>query len=417
MDTPRKVIVGYDLCDDFTQISCFSYKTMEPIPISLKEGEDYSPIPTALCVKTDTKQWLFGEEALGCPAGILVDHLLDKVRTEEEVELLGQKFTAISLLEKFLRKTLTLIKNYFPTEQITKLVVTVRNTEPAFVDKIYEALSLLGIEKDRASVISHAGAYLYYALSQDRTLWMNDVGMFDYNEEGLSYYQISLNRRSRPMIAGLKKIDYTEMMDYGMLTRKESNLAYTFGNIANTALYKQIVSTLYFTGSGFEDGWAEEVFQSLCVGRRVFYGQNLFTKGACYAAKEVSGDRKLNDIILLNDDMITSNLSIRVYRDTGFKEFPCIEAGETWYEVNQCIEVIPEGEAELEVIVKDILTKEAVRDVFKLDELPIRADRTSRLMINVTCKDKSNVILKVTDLGFGEFFPGTGKVVEFSIEI
>ena len=68
MDTIRKLIVGYDLCEDYTQISCFSYKSGEPIPISIREEEESFLIPTALCVNGETKQWLFGEEAITCGA-------------------------------------------------------------------------------------------------------------------------------------------------------------------------------------------------------------------------------------------------------------------------------------------------------------------------------------------------------------
>ncbi len=419
MDTPKKLIVGYDLCEDMTQISCYSYKSLEPIPISTREGEE-CPIPTVLCVKTETKQWLFGDEAIACAAGgagVLVEHLLEKVRTGEEVEILGQTFTGVALLEKFLRKSLTLVKNHFPTEPITKIVVTIRNAEPSFVDRIYEALSLLGLEKDRAVIMNHAGAYLYYTLSQDRSIWMNDVGLFDLSSEGLYYYQTQINRRNKPMIAGLKRIDYSDNLNIAMLKQQGSNSSYIFENIANTALYKQIVSTLYFTGNGFEGGWADEVIKSLCVGRRVFYGQNLFTKGACYAAKEFSGDQKLSDFVLLNDDMISGCVSVRVYSDTRIIEVPLTQAGETWYEVNNSIEIIPEGESELELSIKNIMTKEVIRQSINLNQFPVRQDRTMRLLINFTCKDKSTGYLTVTDLGFGDFYPGTGKVMAYTIEI
>ena len=421
MDAPKKLIVGYDLCEDFTQISCYSYKTLEPITICTREGEDnYCPIPTVLCVKTDTKQWLYGDEAIACAKngeGVLVEHLLGKVRTGEVTELYQTKFTGVALLEKFLRKSLTLIKNYFPTELITKLVVTVRNTEPELVDRIYEAFALLGIEKDRVVIMSHAGAYLYYALCQDKSLWMNDVGMFDFSEEGLHYYQIHMNRRTKPIIARLSKTDYSGDLGFSMLKQKPGNVPYVFENITNAALLKQIVSTLYITGNGFDGGWADDVIKNLCSGRRIFYGQNLFTKGACYAAKEISGDKQLNDIILLNDDMITTSVSVRVYCDTKFVEIPFAKAGEIWYEVNKSLEVIPEGEAEMEIIRSNIMTRDIVREKLLLNQFPKRPDRTTRLEINVTCKDKSTAILKVTDLGFGEFFPDAGSEMLFTLEI
>ncbi len=421
MDAPKKVIVGYDLGEDFTQISCYSYKTNEPIPISMREGDnEFCPIPTVLCVKTDTRQWLFGDEAVKCAqsgAGIQVDHLLTKVKKDTVTELYQTKFTGVALLEKYLRKTLTLIKNYFPTEQISKIVVTIRDTEPVLVSRIYEALGLLGIEKDRVMVLSHAGAYLYYALNQDKSLWMNDVGLFDFDEEGLRYYQIKLNRRSKPIIAILKKHDFSQNLNSKMLRQKDRNHAYIFENITNEVLYKQIVTTLYVTGCGFEGGWAEEVIKSLCAGRRVFYGQNLFTKGACYAAKELSGDQKLTDIILLNDDMVTTSVALRVYRDSKFIDFPLLEAGEIWYEAGTDLEVIPEGEAELDLILKDVMSKEVVRMKLLLTQFPERPNRTIRLGIHFTCKDKDSGEIKVTDLGFGEFFPESGNEMVFNIVI
>lgn len=420
MDTPRKLIVGYDLCEDYTQICCYSYKSLEPIPISTREEDELNLIPTALCVKADTKQWLFGDEAIACGAnnaGIVVKHLLDKLAKGTELQLYDQTFSAVSLMEKYFRKTLMLLKKYFPTEQITKLVVTVRNIQPSLVEGIYAALAILGLEKDRVVVMSHAGAYLYYALNQDKSLWMNDVGLFDFSEEGLLYYQIKINRRTRPMIAGLNKADYSHILNYQMIKEKSEDHAYAFENIANTALYKKLVTTLYFTGKGFDGGWADGAIQGLCTGRRAFMGQNLFTKGACYAAKELSGDRKLEEFILLNDDMITGSVGVRVYKDTKIQEVNFAEAGDLWYEVNKSIEVIPEGDAELEVILKSIMTKEIVREKIHLTKLPNRPERMTRLEINLTCKDQSTGIITINDLGFGEIYPETGRIMLFTIEI
>ncbi len=419
MENQRKLIVGYDLCEDFSQISCFSYKTYEPIPIGPKDEEDNFLIPTVLCIHHETKLWSYGSEASACAGagnGILVDNLIGRLKTSEKTEIYGQSFDGIALMEKFLRKSLTLIKNYFPTEPISKLVVTLRETEPKVVAGIYEALYQLGIERDRAVVINHTGAYLYYALSQDRSLWVNDVGLFDFNEYGLNYYRISVNRRSVPMIAGMDMRDFTDTLNYRMINSKEIDPGYTFENIANTVLHKQIVSTLYFTGKGFEGGWADEAIRGLCAGRRVFIGQNLYSKGACYAAKELSGDKKLGDIILLNNEMLISSVSIKVYSDAVVKELLLTDAAVPWYEVEKEIEVIPEGEPELEIILRNIMTRELTRERLHLSLPPGRPDRMTRLGIRLTFQSRTMAQLTVTDLGFGEIHPGTGSTWEFMIE-
>ena len=45
MDNTRKLIVGYDLCEDYTQISCYSYKTYEPILIHPIDDEKTPSFP------------------------------------------------------------------------------------------------------------------------------------------------------------------------------------------------------------------------------------------------------------------------------------------------------------------------------------------------------------------------------------
>jgi hypothetical protein len=420
MDSPRKLIVGYDLSEDFTQISCFSFKTMEPVSLSTREGDDNSLIPTVLCLKSETKQWLIGEEAISCAAGksgALVEHLLDIVQEKDEVELYGQQYKGINLLEKYFRKTLTLVKKYFPTEQITKLVVTVRKAEPVLAGRIYEALAMLGLEKDRAVVMSHAEVYLYYALSQEKSLWMNDVGLFEFHKDGLFFYQLRMNRRTKPMIAGLTRTDYSDILNAGMLKQKDINPVYLFDNAANSALYKQIITTLYLTGSGFLGSWAQEAIKGLCVGRRVFLGQNLFTKGACYAAKELSEPSLLKDFTFLSDDMITSCVAVWVYSDTAFQEVALTRTGENWYEINKSIEVIKENEAQLEIILKNIMTREAVREIIPLNQFPKRPNRLTRLMISLTCRDKLTGVITVTDLGFGEIYPASGQSLEVVINL
>lgn len=420
MEGKKKIIIGYDLCEDFSQISCYSYKTFEPIPISQDENEEYEMIPTVLCLHRERIQWLYGSEALAASEageGILVDHLLSKLKNKEVIEIYGQRMTGITLMEKFLRRTLTLVKRYFPGQAITSLVITLEDMDPVIVDGIYTALAMLGIDRDRASIISHGDSYLHYALNQDKSLWLNDVGLFDFTAEGLSYYQISINRRARPMIAMLKKKDFSDTINYELVKQKPTKIGYVFENIANTVLYKQIISTLYFTGKGFEGSWTEDTIKRLCIGRRGFLGQSLYTKGACYAAKEFSGDENLNEFILLNEDMILTTIQVRVYSDAKTKELTLTEAARPWFEVNESIEVIPDHENQMEMILTNVISREVIRQRFPVEHLPERPNRMTRLKINVTCLRRDLAKITITDLGFGDLYPGVGVIGEYRMEL
>lgn len=419
MENVRKVIVGYDLTEGYSQISCYSYKSFEPIPIS-PEGQEDEIIPLFLGVNNETRLWSYGREAVedaSLGKGVIVDGLLQKITSNERTEVYGESLTGVELLEKYLRKTLGLVKQHFPSQLITMLVVTITDSDPKLIDGIYEALAMMGVDRDRATVMGHGGAYLYYALSQEKALWVNDVGLFDFDKKGLHYYQISVNRRTSPMIAGMEKRDFSHILKMSMLKDKTINPSYIVQNIAEKVLYKQIVSTIYFTGIGFEGGWAQAVIEGLCTGRRVFYGQNLFSKGACYAAKELSGDRALDNMVLLDNEMLLSSISIRIYSDGAIKDLLLTDAGVYWYEVDQRIEVIPEGEIELELISKNIMTRESSREILSLDNLADRPDRMTRLELWLTFTERTLARLTVTDLGFGEIYPATNQQWEFLVKV
>ena len=55
-------------------------------------------------------------------------------------------------------------------------------------------------------------------------------------------------------------------------------------DIINESFKNQIISTVFLVGDTFAEGWMKQSVALLCKGRRVFMGNNLFTKGACYAA-------------------------------------------------------------------------------------------------------------------------------------
>ena len=192
---------------------------------------------------------------------------------------------------------------------------------------------------------------------------------------------------------------------------------FVFENIANTLLYKQIITTLYFTGKGFEGDWAMESIQSLCAGRRVFMGQKLYVKGACYGAKELSGDRKLDNIILLNNDMIVNSVAVRAYVDGNIQEVILTDATVPWYEVNSEVEVILDDAVDLEVIFRNIITKEIIRERIPLNSLPKRPNRMTRLKLHLSCMDRNRAKLIITDLGFGDIYPAMGKVAEYIMDM
>lgn len=418
----RNLIVGFDLCEKFSQLSYFNYKTYEPESFCVDPEESKYLIPTALGVKNYSKDWVFGEEAVSCGklgTGILIDGLLTKLKTGENTKIFDTEFDPISLMEKFLRKCLLLLKKKFPSNTILKIVITLKELDENVVKGIYQVLENLGIGKDRRFIQSHSHSYQYFALSQSKELWMNDTGLFDFDEEGLTYSQISINRKVKPYVVGFKEEDFRETLSYTMLEEYKNgeNLEYVFGNIANRVLHKQIVSTIYATGPGFDSNWADNILKELCVGRRVFKGQNLYVKGACYTARELIGDSRLSDYLLLSKEMITNDIYITGYYNGKVADVVLVKAGEHWYEINNDLDVILDDEQEITIKLRNIVSGETKEYKIDLAGFPERPNKGTRIRIYIKFKDYSNAVITLEDKGFGDYYPSSGQVTTEEIVV
>lgn len=415
MSDQRNLLVGYDFADDYTQISCYNTKIYEPESVSPLKAEQYL-IPTVLSVKEGNKEWLYGEEAIAANLSgeaRIVRNLVKIAAGQESVELYETSFAPEVLLEKYFRKTLGILKMKYPGESIAQLVVTVDETSEMLNRCIYSALANLGIDKDRVVVKSHAVAAMYYTLNQNKDLWMNDVGVFHYDGLRLCFYRIAVNRRTKPSAVTVTKEDFTE--SFGELYTSEatstdehkSQLAYLFHRIAKTCLSKYVISTVFVTGKGFEEEWIDGTLQELCLGRRIFKGQNLYTKGACYMARELKGEKKLEDYILLSEEMLHSNVWFSAYVDARVQEVMLAKIGTPWYEVNEQIEFIFDGKPEVTLHAKSLFERETSTYKMILDNIPNRPNKMTRAKLTLQCKNRDYIEATLQDLGFGELYPKT----------
>lgn len=416
MTDTSKLLIGFDLCDDFSQIGYYDEKQFEPDTIKYSEQSNDDRIPTILAVLEEKKEWLVGEEAvmaIKLKKAVPVDDLLEHVKNNEKYVIFEKEFEPAYVLSKFFSKTLVLTRKLFPNDNIHQLVVTVKETNEKLVNGIFEALEMLGIGKDRASVISHAQSYTYYALSQKKELWMNDVAMFDFGEDGLMYYQIKIDRQKRPITVSINKTDYSEKLSMDLLNiMYEEQLAYIFDNIAREALYKQIISTIYVTGMGFSKGWADESVKKLCVGRRGFIGQNLFSGGACYAAKNMTGEDRFKDFMFLSEDMIIGTVSVKSNVDGNPTDIIFAKMATPWYEAESVYEFILDEVEEIELTVKNEIKNTKTNFFIVLEGIPKRPERTTRIRMKIKFLSPKTFVVSIKDLGFGKLFPATDRVWE-----
>lgn len=411
----NQILLGIDLKEDVTQVSLYQMSHSDITSVTMSADATNPLVPTCLLVKDSSKEWYFGEEALRLKelnAGVFVDHLLSRVKKGESIEIYSVALTPITLLSKFFKKLLGYIRQNYLNSTIGKIVITLDDTTPRMCEAIYEALELLGLERDRVNVISRVQSFMYYILSQKQDLWSNDVGLFHFDEYGLIYYRMSVNRRSHPIPVLVNKIDLSEEFNYQLMEADGAErFSQRFEKTVNLLLYKRLTTSLFFTGEGFSGIWVDATLKRLCIGRRVFKGQNLYTKGACYAAKALFY-QELEDYLLLSDEMITSSISIRLYQDAKEVNYELAKAGTPWWQIDESITVILDNTKDLEFTITNLLKREPIKEIFYIDGLMERENKTIRLALNLHFVDRETAVLTVRDTGFGVFYDTTYRIWE-----
>lgn len=412
------LLLGIDLGKYHSQISVYDEKKKDIVSISPYPLEDEGLIPTVLGVTKDKKLWIYGRECAELD-GEKMEHILETIEQGENFTVYGVEFTKEAILEKYLKKLLLLVRIHYPSDTIAKMVVTVEKKSEQIEEAVYLALEKLGIGKDRVLLHSYEESYIAYAMSQKKELWFSDVGLFDFNEKGFYYKQLSFNRENRPMALYVLKKDYSESLRYEWLDNRmeREKLSYVFLNLAKEILHKQNVTTIYITGAGFRNSFADKVLPELCVGRRVFMGNNLYAHGACYKAMELAGKRKIEPYIFMGEDVISYNVYVPVYQNAGEGYAVLAKFGMSWKECHEEIEVILDHEEEVRIVVNNPLKKEDKMLIMTLEGLPKRPEKMTRLNISIEFLDADEFVIRIKDMGFGSFCKSTSRIWEKRIKL
>lgn len=414
----ESLLLGIDLGKYHSQISVYDEKKGAMESISPHPAEDEGLIPTVLGVAEDKRTWLYGREC-DDKQGVRIEKLMETVEKGESFVIYDVEFSPEAIVEKFLKKLLLLVKSRYPLDSIRKVVITVEKKNKNIEKAVFGGLERLGIGKDRAFLQTYDESYIEYALGQKKELWRNDIGLFDFNENGLYYKQISLNHENSPMAVYVLKKDYSETLSYERVQNEQEKgkLSYIFLNLAKEALHKQNVSTVYITGVGFQNSFASEVLPELCIGRRVFAGQNLYTRGACYKAMELGGKRKSEDYIFMGEDIISHNVYLPVYKN-GREEYAILSKfGTPWQEASNEAEVIVDEEEEVRIVVNNPLKKEDRTLIIPLDGLPKRPAKMTRLFIRIEFLNDREFVMIIKDMGFGNFYKTSNRIWEKRIQL
>ncbi len=410
MNETKGAYLGIDINSKNTVLSIYKSNMDEPTTVSTVLGEENYAIPTVLAKRIGMGQWFFGDEAIlkaRVKEAVLIEDLFNRALRNEEIFVDSETYLARDLLVIFFNKLFSIPGPMAAMGEIEKLVICVEKVSLEVMELMNYVTSRLNIESQKLMLIDRNECFYYYALSGKPELFLYSVALFDYSGSNMISVVMNRNQNTRPQLVTL------DVVNHGDITENKDEM---FDEIIADTFGSRLFSSVYLVGDGFDGDWMKLSLSRLCKGRKVFLGKNLYSKGACYAGFIKDGKRDW-PFIFIGDNDLKLNLSIKILDNNVMKFLTLIDAGQSWYDAKGECEVILDGEPEIEFYVQRPESREAHTDVLELTDLPKRENRTTRLRIEARPISDIAVSIEITDLGFGEISPATGKNWTFTISL
>lgn len=300
---------------------------------------------------------------------------------------------------------------------------TVEELTPRMVEVLGKVVSGLQLKCPQICFQSHIESFYYYMLHQQAELWKREVFVFEYNDT-LKTMRFQCNRHTTPRVVFIEHLDYPEMKrvdwaeDEAQRMAQQQELDAQFGQLCESCLHETDVSTVFLIGEGFKEGWTRESLKILCHNRRVFQGNNLYSKGACYAGMEkLNPQESTREYVYLGEDKLKSNIGMRALRRGEDSYLAILDAGVNWYEAKTDFDLILESGNVLCFTITPLTGENIMDKTITLDGLPERPRCTTRLRIHAEMTAIHTLTLEITDMGFGELFKSSGRAWTHTLQV
>lgn len=410
----EKFMIGYDLHNQYAQISFITQDASEPETLSVQPGTERFHIPVCLCKRTGFNQWFYGLDAMKHKEeGVMVKDLLSLALKGEPVQVEDAEFDPVALLTLFVKRSLSGLTAVGEIDRMEAFMFTCEKLDARMVEVLQQVAAGLSLKTRHILYQSYAESFFQYMIHQPEELWVRQVLLCDYQTDVMKFYRMEYNRRTTPVVAFIEEEernffacgDYPEdeEMKKSVFDRMDEKML----SIAQEITEGKMISSVYLIGDGFFEDWMQESLRFLCRGRRVFKGNNLYSKGACYAVKErIHPGELAGRYVFLGADKLKANIGMKVIRQGEASYLALLDAGLSWYEAQFSTEfLLTEGNS-FEIVITPLNGKNARYGKVTLNGLPERKTPT-RLYLEISMTGENQIRLYVEDLGFGELSPST----------
>ena len=414
MNEIRDIIVGIDFGREYSQICYYDRKGDEARSLSMKVGGSQDEAPSCLCWRPEQKDYCVGLEAeyfVREKGGIMIDNVYGLCEKRDSVLIEGREIAPWEILAQFLQGMLKFLGVTELTRNIKCVAVTLQKLTVIQVENFQKAFESLGFPHEKYMLLDYGESFFYYVLSQKRETWNRSVAWYTFRQDGVSFRKMTMNGATKPVTVKLEEAVETSLPEDG--EERDSELC----KFAKKTLGKDLYSSIQITGEGFSQDWAEQSVRLLCYQKRkVFYGNNLFAKGACSAGKERLENKALKGYRFLSESLIMADVGMEMRVMGSPTYYPLIEAGNNWYDSKASCEFILDDTEELVFVVSTYDRPEKRRVGMMLPGIPVRPNKTTRLLLELQYVSATECKVTVSDLGFGEMFPSSGKTWTETVE-
>lgn len=400
----EKMIIGYDLSYRYAQISYCRIGADTPQTYAPADKARQFNIPLCLFKRNSVNQWFLGREALAAKEqeeGHFLDNLFMQALQQEEVALGEESYEWIALLALFIKRSLYLPGKECRPEKVSGIMFTLPVLTEKTVELMQQLIVLLNLPECKIAFQGREESIYYYITRQPKELWRENVLIYDSNGENIIGYRFKRNQNTRPVVAFVEEKELGRL--YGDDEQKDGQFLQMVQESAKAA-----DACAFLLGEGFHGEWSQDSLRLLCHNRRVFKGNDLYSKGACFGMQEKMAGKKQTEMIFLSKDKLRTNVGMQVMRSSQESYLAVLDGGENWYDCSKEWDVILTQGNEL-VFTLTPLDGRNIRNVeVVLDELPKRRDKMTRLRLRATMKSSTVMEVEITDMGFGDFAPASG---------
>ena len=417
-----KVIVGYDLGNEFSQISYCLSDSREVETLSQVAGTEHYNIPTVLCKREGVNQWFYGREALRYGAeqqGIQVENLLALALDGEPVLVDGESFDPVALLTLFFKRSLGMLSQVASPDKIEALMITCEALDHRMLEVLSQVVAGLNLKTDKIAFQSHMESYYNYMICQPEELRAYQALLFACGPDRIRVYRMECNKRTKPMVVFIEESEYPfsgpSPLELAELTqRRAEELDGAFLRIAEEVCEEKLVGSVFLIGDRFGQEWMKESLRYLCGKRRVFQGNNLFSKGAVYGMQErltASGEK---EYVFLSRDKLKANIGMEILRQGEKSYYALLDAGVNWYEAETEMEFYLQEGSEVALTITPLTGRNVRLAHVALEDMQ---GTLTRLRGRFFMEAENVLAVELEDEGLGEIRPATGRVWRDTIEL